>query len=62
MSDRPRAARVPRGTAYLLLGIAAALATPTTDAMTMLLVWLAGVAPFELGFLAHRRYQGSGRR
>jgi Sec-independent protein secretion pathway component TatC len=59
MSDNPRASWLLRSTAYFLLGIAAAIATPSPDVVTMLLVWIAGVALFEVGFLVYRRSKDS---
>ncbi len=50
-----------RSTAYLVLAVAAALATPSPDVMTTLWVFLAGVALFEAGFFAYRRWRGGGR-
>jgi Sec-independent protein secretion pathway component TatC len=55
MSERPGDARKIRSIAYLLLALLAAVITPSTDVITMLLLFLAAVALFELGFFAYRR-------
>jgi Sec-independent protein secretion pathway component TatC len=47
-----------RRVVYFLLAIAAAVATPSPDAVTMLLVLLAGIVVFELCFLVYRLVRG----
>ena len=44
-----------RRTVYFLLAVAAALVTPTPDAITMLMIWLPSVALFEVGYFVYRR-------
>ncbi len=51
-----------RSTVYFVLAVAAALATPSPDVLTMLMVFLAGVALFEAGFFVYRRWRGGGGR
>jgi Sec-independent protein secretion pathway component TatC len=44
-----------RWSAYLILGVAVAIFTPSPDMMTLLACWLAGVVVFEIGYFAYRR-------
>ena len=44
-----------RVAAYFLLAVAAALVTPTPDAITMYMLWLPAIALFEVGFYVYRR-------
>jgi Sec-independent protein secretion pathway component TatC len=45
-----------RHIAWFLLAIVAAFASPSTDAISMLLLWLPAGFLFEAGFFAYRRW------
>jgi Sec-independent protein secretion pathway component TatC len=45
-----------RGYVYIALALAAGIATPGTDAATMLMVWLLAIVIFEVGYFVYRRY------
>jgi Sec-independent protein secretion pathway component TatC len=53
MSDR-----MIRRLGWIIVAVAAAIATPSTDATTLLVCFLAGVALFEIGFLVYRHRRG----
>lgn len=56
MRERTGQWRAARKPVYFLLAVAAAIVTPTPDAITMFMFWLPAVALFEVGFLVYRRY------
>ncbi len=48
-----------RAVIWFLLAILAAIMTPSTDAITMLLLWIGGVALYEAGRFLFRRWRQS---
>ena len=45
---------------WFVLAIIAAVATPFSDALSMVLIWVPMVLLFELGYFFYRRWGGSG--